>query len=111
MFDIGMQELIIIFIVALIVFGPKKLPELAKSLGRAVGEVKRAVYGLSRHIDEPVASFKDFEKMADLSYVNTLTPNKAAEQNQDQGETRAESPLQSENDSISDAQLDEKQQR
>ncbi|HLB25017.1 MAG TPA: twin-arginine translocase TatA/TatE family subunit, partial [Nitrospirota bacterium] len=38
MFNLGMPELIIIFIVALLVFGPKRLPELGKSLGRALHE-------------------------------------------------------------------------
>ncbi|MEW6586724.1 MAG: Sec-independent protein translocase protein TatB [Nitrospirota bacterium] len=42
MFDIGMPELVVIFIVALIVVGPKKLPELAKALGKGLGELKRA---------------------------------------------------------------------
>jgi len=41
MFNLGMPELIVIFIVALLIFGPKKLPELGKSLGRAIGEFKR----------------------------------------------------------------------
>src|SRR5262245_49042918 len=40
--SIGMPELILIFIVALLVFGPKKLPELGKSLGRGLAEFKRA---------------------------------------------------------------------
>ena len=42
MFGIGMPELILIAVVALIVLGPKKLPDLAKSLGRAVREFKKA---------------------------------------------------------------------
>jgi len=41
MFGIGMQELLIILVIALIVIGPKKLPELAKSLGRGLAEFKR----------------------------------------------------------------------
>ena len=41
MFGIGMQELLIILVIALIVVGPKKLPELAKSLGRGFAELKR----------------------------------------------------------------------
>jgi sec-independent protein translocase protein TatA len=39
---LGVQELIIIFVIALIVFGPRKLPELGKSLGRGLSEFKRA---------------------------------------------------------------------
>jgi len=42
MFGIGMPELILIFIIALIVLGPKKLPEIAKSLGRATREFRKA---------------------------------------------------------------------
>jgi len=41
MFGIGMQELLIILVIALIVVGPRKLPELAKSLGRGLAEFKR----------------------------------------------------------------------
>ena len=42
MFNIGFPELLIIMAIALIVFGPNKLPELAKGLGRAIREFKKA---------------------------------------------------------------------
>jgi len=42
MFDIGLQELVLIFVIALLVFGPKNLPQLGRSLGRAMREFKRA---------------------------------------------------------------------
>src|SRR6266536_5400172 len=42
MFDIGLQELILIFVVALLVFGPENLPQLGRSLGRAMQEFRRA---------------------------------------------------------------------
>ena len=42
MFGIGMPEMLLILAIALIVIGPKKLPDLAKALGRALGEFKRA---------------------------------------------------------------------
>ena len=51
MFDIGLQELIVIFIVALLVFGPKRLPDLAKSLGKGLGELKRAFQDVKEHVE------------------------------------------------------------
>ena len=68
MFGIGMPELIIILAVALIVIGPKKLPDLAKSLGRALGEFKKATSDLkeSIYIDNEIKDVKDtFKKMND----------------------------------------------
>ena len=42
MFGLGFPELLLIFVIALIVFGPKKLPDLGRSLGRALSEFKKA---------------------------------------------------------------------
>lgn len=42
MFDIGLQELVLIFVIALLVFGPQNLPQLGRSLGRAMREFRRA---------------------------------------------------------------------
>ena len=52
MFGIGMPELLLILAVALIVLGPKKLPEIAKSLGKAMGEFKRATNDLKQTIEQ-----------------------------------------------------------
>ncbi|MFC1886552.1 Sec-independent protein translocase protein TatB [Thermodesulfobacteriota bacterium] len=51
MFGIGMPEMLLILAVALIVIGPKKLPGLAKSMGRAIGEFKKATSELKESID------------------------------------------------------------
>ena len=60
MFGIGMPEFILIAVVALIVFGPKKLPELAKSMGRAVREFKKATSELKEtmQVDSDLAEVK-----------------------------------------------------
>jgi TatA/E family protein of Tat protein translocase len=52
--SIGMPELIIIFVIALIIFGPRKLPELGKSLGRSLSEFKRASNELRNTLDEEI---------------------------------------------------------
>ena len=48
MFGIGMTELLVIFVIALIVLGPKRLPDLARSLGKGLHEFRRASGELRR---------------------------------------------------------------
>lgn len=64
MFGIGMPEMLLIVAIALIVIGPKKLPDLAKSLGRAFGEFKRATSELKESIDLD-DDFQDISKSFD----------------------------------------------
>ncbi len=52
-FGIGMQEMLVIFVIALIVFGPKRLPELARTLGRSLGEFRRASADLRAAVLDP----------------------------------------------------------
>ena len=56
--SIGMPELVLIFVVALLVFGPKKLPELGKSLGRGLAEFKRASEDLKKTIEDEIEQGK-----------------------------------------------------
>ena len=65
MFGIGMPEMILILALALIVIGPKKLPDLAKSLGRALGEFRKATSDLKRsmEIEEISEVKKSFDEL------------------------------------------------
>lgn len=60
--SIGMPELILIFIVALIVFGPKKLPEIGKSLGKGLAEFKKASDDFKQSIQKEVDGLKEDTK-------------------------------------------------
>ena len=65
MFGIGLPELIVIMVVALIVVGPSKLPELAKSLGKAFNEFRRMADQVKETLEEEV--FKEEEKKEDVT--------------------------------------------
>lgn len=66
MFDIGFQELIIIFIVALLVFGPKRLPELGRAFGKGLAELKRSLHDVKEQVE---TEFKETVDTTDIQEV------------------------------------------
>jgi sec-independent protein translocase protein TatA len=69
--SIGMPELIIIFVIALIIFGPRKLPELGKSLGKSLAEFKRASNDLRNSLEEEI---RIEDQRAKVEAMKTPTP-------------------------------------
>lgn len=63
MFGIGMTELLVIFVIGLVVLGPKRLPSLARSLGRSLAEFRRASNDIRR----------DFLDVAEEVRIDTAT--------------------------------------
>ena len=55
---IGIQEMIVIFLVALVLFGPKKLPELGKTIAKAVSEFRRAQSDFKATLDREMQSLE-----------------------------------------------------
>ena len=83
MFGIGMPEMLVILALALIVIGPKKLPDLAKSLGRAMREFKKATsefketIQLEGELSEVKETFKDISDDVKDAVDLNLKPEKA----------------------------------
>jgi TatA/E family protein of Tat protein translocase len=65
--SIGMPELIVIFLIALVIFGPRKLPELGRSLGKGIAEFKRASNELKSTLEEEIR----LEERADAAKTQT----------------------------------------
>ncbi len=76
--SIGMPELIIIFVIALIIFGPRKLPELGKSLGKSLAEFKRASNELKSTLEEEIRIEEQQEKVA-ATKATTAAPQTVAQ--------------------------------
>ncbi len=75
--SIGMPELIVIFVIALIIFGPRKLPELGKSLGKSIAEFKRASNELRNTLEEEIRIDEQRQKTASptpLPAASSTTP-------------------------------------
>ena len=66
MFGLGMQELIVIFVIALIIFGPRKLPELGRSLGRGIAQFKRATQDVKESIETEIQETEQAVEKAKL---------------------------------------------
>jgi Tat protein translocase TatB subunit len=77
---IGGPELILIFIVGLVVFGPRKLPEIGKSLGKMIAEFKRASSDFQRTVEDEIETERLRKDIGTAEYPHAALPA-AAEAN------------------------------
>ena|SRR5687768_12156850 len=64
--SVGMPELVIILVIALIIFGPRKLPELGRSLGKSIGEFRKASNELKNTLEEEIRVEEQKEQRAKM---------------------------------------------
>jgi TatA/E family protein of Tat protein translocase len=79
--NLGMPELILILVLALLLFGPKKLPEIGRQLGKGLGEFKRASNDLKRSIEDEIekVSKEEPSTSAEVAEVKPSSPKATVE--------------------------------
>ena len=73
--SLGFPELMIIMVIALIIFGPRKLPELGRSLGRSIGEFKKASNELKSTLEEEIRMEEVKEERAKIQAEQASAPS------------------------------------
>ena len=73
--SIGGTELLVIVVIALVVFGPKRLPELGRTIGKGLREFRRASNDLKRSLEEEIALDERAERRRDLDLTPGILSN------------------------------------
>lgn len=76
---LGVPEMLLIFVVALLLFGPRKMPQIGRSLGRAIGEFRRASNEFKRTIEDEVAADEIREVERDLKDLRSVGSDPASD--------------------------------
>jgi len=79
-FDISGGEMLVILLVAFVVFGPSRIPEIARKLGRGISEVRRASDEIKREINKEARKMESSFSTDDFDLNNTRRPMKRTEE-------------------------------
>ena len=74
MFGIGTPELLVILVVALVVLGPKRLPEVARALGKGLAELRKATSGLTEELNNARVLIEEEARIAERKKPQNLPP-------------------------------------
>lgn len=81
MFGIGMPELLVIMVVALVVLGPKRLPEVARTLGKGLAEFRKATSGITDELRNAQVMLEEEVRQADRKSKDAARKSPAAAPN------------------------------
>jgi sec-independent protein translocase protein TatB len=73
--NLGMPEMIFIFLLALIIFGPKKMPEIGRQIGRALAEFKKASNDFKSQIEDEIRQLEYDEQQKKIAAAATIEGN------------------------------------
>lgn len=88
MFDIGFAELLVLAVISMVVIGPERLPGVARTVGKVVGQARRMMTGLQNQIEQEIKldelnkKIMSESKDVGLDNLNTIHPPRAAETDQ-----------------------------
>lgn len=89
--SLGVPELLLIFVVILLVFGPRRIPEIGKTLGKALGEFRKATDDLKSTIEREVR-LEELKKITPPTFESMITPIESISRNEPQAVTAEETP-------------------
>ncbi|MGE5138503.1 MAG: twin-arginine translocase TatA/TatE family subunit [Rudaea sp.] len=70
-FGVGAPELVLILVIVLVIFGPDQLPEIAKKMGKATRDLRRAMTDINEEVNE---NLRPFQELKELKDINLLSP-------------------------------------
>jgi TatA/E family protein of Tat protein translocase len=89
--SLGVPELLLIFVVVLLVFGPRKIPEIGRTLGKALGEFRKATDDLKSTIEREVR-LEELKKVTPPSFESLITPSESISRTEPLASDRVDEP-------------------